>query len=225
MGQRPSGAATQGGHSSGVPQVPSLKRDLSTPSPNHLSSKAPPRSTLPPHTHLFSHPLLQILWTPDSSQTLAGVSPKKRLPTPGLISHSRGSLRLSAAGKCAQDQDHRPLQALPQPPDPPAPGPSYPSSHFPTPLTGFWPLDLVPKSPSSKVAPSLVSPKHPRGPPPRPPTWRRVVQLAVIGPPAGARRLPNKERARHGGRSSWGSPSRAVVAKPSTREAAPLRCE
>lgn len=51
------------------------------------------------------------------------------------------------------------------------------------------------------------------------------MQFAVVGPPAGAGRLPDKERARHGGRSKPGSRSRAGVARTLSREAEPQRFE
>lgn len=51
------------------------------------------------------------------------------------------------------------------------------------------------------------------------------MQFAVVGPPAGAGRLPDEERARHGGRSKPGSPSRAGVASTLSGEAEPQRFE
>lgn len=186
------------------PQVPSLRRDPGTPSPRspQLKDTAPSHSPSS-HTSLLppppSNPLDSGLF-PDPGRCLS-----QRAPPHARPHFSLAGLPPPLGGRKVPSRPRPPPSTSPpSTADPPAPGSSSPSSYFPMPLTRFWTLDLVPKSLSPKVSPSPVSPKHPRGPPPRPPTWRRVVQLAVIGPPAGASRLPNKERARHGGRSNRG---------------------
>lgn len=152
----------------------------------------------------------------------------RQAPAPSFPQSPRPASPLSAA---EQTTHARPPPSESPPPTvhSPAPGSSHPSAHRPAPgpLAPFWAQDFAPESPLLPPSqPAFAGlPEAPRGPSPRPLTWRRVVQLAVVGPPAGAGGLPDEERARHGGQSSRGSPVRTGVAKHSTREAVPLRSE
>lgn len=180
---------------SGIPQVPSLRQDPSTPS---TPAEAPPMSHSlssypsflpPPPPPLSPNPLDSGLF-PAPGQ---GLSLRR---TPALVFHSRAS---SASRQLRPALKPRPSPSEGPPPTarihlPRAP---HPSPHFLalTPLTRIRLLVLFPTSAPLKHTPSPPQ----RGL--RSLTWRRVVQLAVVGPPAGAGRLPDEERARHGGRS------------------------
>lgn len=138
---------------------------------------------------------------------------RRRLPAP------RGASRFPAVGA------RPPRSLLTQTPAPRESPPPTARIHLPRaphdpppPRAPSCGLDLGPAPPTR---PSRVS-RSPPGLSPRPRTWRRVVQLAVVGPPAGAGGLSDKKRARHGGRSSRGR--RVAQGSRGTLPVRPCRC-